>query len=63
MDSQLEKIRARQLARMMSRLREINTPQITLEAVEKGFNFFYMDVAQLLTGTKENNHEKNNFNK
>ena len=59
MEKQLEKIRARQLARLMTKLREINTPQITMEAVGRGFNYFYMDVAELLTGTKESNDKSN----
>jgi hypothetical protein len=58
MERTLEKIRARQLARLMAKLREINTPQITIEAVERGFNYFYMDIANLLTGTKESSNDK-----
>lgn len=60
MEKQLEKIRARQLARLMTKLREINTPQITMEAIERGFNYFYMDVADLITGTKESHNDKSN---
>lgn len=60
MEKQLEKIRSRQLARLMTKLREINTPQITMEAVERGFNYFYMDAAELITGTKESNDKSNN---
>lgn len=59
MDKQLEKIRARQLARLMAKLREINTPKITMEAVERGFNYFYMDIAELITATKEYNDKSN----
>ena len=60
MEKQLEKIRSRQLARLMTKLREINTPQITMEAVERGFNYFYMDAAELIIGTKESNDKSNN---
>lgn len=59
MEEQLEKIRARQLARLMAKLREINTPAVILETVERGFNYFYMDAADLLTGTKESNDKFN----
>ena len=59
MENKLEKIRARQLARLMTKLRAINTPEITMEAVERGFNYFYMDMSAIITGTKESNDQFN----
>tara|TARA_R110002126_G_scaffold67176_1_gene170473 strand:- start:7892 stop:8074 length:183 start_codon:yes stop_codon:yes gene_type:complete len=59
MKEKLEKIRARQLKRLMVKLREINTPKITMEAVERGFNYFYMDMSDVITGTKESNDQFN----
>lgn len=52
----LEKIRARQLARMMSALREIKTPRIIQDAVEKHFNFFYQDADTLINGIQDNDY-------
>lgn len=59
MEEKLEKIRARQLKRLMVKLREINTPKITMEAVERGWNYFFEDMSDVLTGTKESNDQFN----
>lgn len=58
-EQRLEKIRARQLARMMSALREVSTPMIVQQAVERHFNYFFEDTKQLIKGTKDQNDKSN----
>lgn len=57
-EQRLEKIRARQLARMMSALREVNTAMIIQQAVERHFNYFFEDTKQLIKGTKDHYDKK-----
>jgi len=58
-NKELEQIKNRQLARLMNELRAINTPQIIQDAVGKYFNFMYLDIKSLISGTKENNDKYN----
>lgn len=55
----LEQIKDRQLARLMTELRSVNTPQIIQDAVGKYFNFMYLDIKDLITGTKAQNENSN----
>lgn len=57
MELRIEKIRARQLARMMSALREVNSPAIIQQAVERYFNYFYQDVVEAIKVTKDQNEQ------
>ena len=52
-EQRLERIRARQLARMMSLLREVNAATIIQQAVERHFNFYHEDVKQVINGAKD----------
>ncbi len=58
-NERLEQIKNRQLARLMNELRAVNTPQIIQDAVGKYFNFMYLDIKDLINGTKAN-HDKSN---
>lgn len=42
----IDKIRSRQLGRLIGQLKEVKTPQVILDAVEKYWNFFYQDIIQ-----------------
>lgn len=55
---QIKKIKARQLGRLIQQLKQINTSQIVIDAVEKYFNFFLIDVLDLLDSEK-NTKSKN----
>ena len=56
----LKKIKSRQLGRLMEQLKAVNTPQIVLDAVEKYWNYFYLDVQQLTQEIKENDGSRYN---
>lgn len=42
----IDKIRSRQLGRLIGQLKEVKTPQVILDVVEKYWNFFYQDIMQ-----------------
>jgi hypothetical protein len=56
----LKKIKSRQLGRLMEQLKSVNTPQIVLDAVEKYWNYFYLDVQQLIQENQENDKYNKN---
>lgn len=58
----IKNIKTRQLGRLMKELKSVNTPQIILDAVEKYWNFFYLDVANEinLKGNSGNDKKTNN---
>jgi len=53
----IKHIKTRQLGRLMKELRSVNTPQIILDAVEKYWNFFYLDIETEIN--KQGNSGKN----
>jgi len=55
----LTKIKSRQLGRLIGQLKAINTPQITLDAVEKYWNFFYLDIQDLIKENQANDQSNN----
>jgi hypothetical protein len=62
---QIKQIKSRQLGRLITQLKAVNTPQIIIDATEKYFNFFYLDILELenqrKSGTKNDKSNKNNF--
>lgn len=59
---QIKQIKSRQLGRLITQLKAVNTPQIIIDATEKYFNFFYLDILEILqlenqrkSGTKNDN--------
>lgn len=54
---QIKQIKSRQLGRLINQLKAVNTPQIIIDATEKYFNFFYLDILEL---TKENKRKSGN---
>ena len=45
---QIKQIKSRQLGRLITQLKAVNTPQIIIDATEKYFNFFYLDILEIL---------------
>jgi hypothetical protein len=56
----IKQIKTRQLGRLMKELKSVNTPQIILDAVEKYWNFFYLDVQNQITENQENDKSRKN---
>ena len=50
----IKQIKTRQLGRLMKELKSVNTPQIILDAVEKYWNFFYLDIQNQIQENQEN---------
>ena len=57
---QIKQVKSRQLGRLINQLKAVNTPQIIIDATEKYFNFFYLDILEL---TKENQRKSGNYEK
>lgn len=56
---EIEKIKKRQLGRLMGELKSVNTPQIIKDAVEKYWNFCYLDILDCVNkGNYGNSHQK-----
>jgi len=58
----IKQIKTRQLGRLMKELKSVSTPQIILDAVEKYWNFFYLDIQDSVNqqGNSGNNHDTEN---
>jgi hypothetical protein len=63
---QIKQIKSRQLGRLITQLKAVNTPQIIIDATEKYFNFFYLDLLEILqlenqrkSGTKNDKSNQN----
>jgi hypothetical protein len=50
---EIKQIKTRQLGRLMKELKAVNTPQIILDAVEKYWNFCYLDTINCVNQNKE----------
>lgn len=60
----LDKIKSRQLGRLVGELKKINTSQIVIDGVEKYFNYFYLDILDSIKQNKGNSgtYDKSNTN-
>lgn len=56
----LHKLHNRHLARCLSRLNEINTAQIIIEAVKKEFSYYTTDIKEQVLTSNFYNHDKSN---
>ena len=56
----LNKLHNRHLARCLSRLNEINTAQIIIEAVKKEFSYYTTDIKEQVLTSNFYNHDKSN---
>ncbi len=54
----IDKIRSRQLGRLIGQLKEVKTPQVILDAVEKYWNFFYQDIIQEIQDNDKSNQAR-----
>ena len=54
----IKHIKTRQLGRLMKELKSVNTPQIILDAVEKYWNFFYLDIQNQIEEIQGNDKSK-----
>ena len=50
---EIKQVKTRQLGRLMKELKAVNTPQIILDAVEKYWNFCYLDIVDCINQTQE----------
>ena len=46
---QIKQIKSRQLGRLITQLKAVNTPQIIIDAAEKYFNYFLLDTLDLIS--------------
>lgn len=56
----IKHIKTRQLGRLMKELKAVNTPQIILDAVEKYWNFFYMDIEEAIKSGNSGKYDSSN---
>ena len=56
----LNKLHNRHLARCLSRLNEINTAQIIIDAVKKEFSYYTTDIKDQVLTSNFYNHDKSN---
>jgi hypothetical protein len=59
----LDKIKSRQLGRLVGELKKINTSQIVIDGVEKYFNYFYLDILDSIKQNEGNSGTYDNSNK
>lgn len=55
MEQDINRLHNRHVARILDSLKEINIPQIAIDAVKREFSFYTNDIKQVLTSNKENN--------
>ena len=58
----LNKLHNRHLAKCLSRLNEINTAQIIIDAVKKEFSYYTTDIKEQVLTSNFYNHDKSNTN-
>jgi len=51
---ELDRLRARHIAKITTKLKEANIPEIAVEAVAKEMNYFAADVKENILGIREN---------
>ena len=56
----LNKLHNRHLAKCLSRLNEINTAQIIIDAVKKEFSYYTTDIKEQVLTSNFYNHDKSN---
>jgi hypothetical protein len=57
--NKISKTKSRQLGRLIEQLKKINTSQIVVDGVEKYFNFFYLDIIEIIKENQDNNDKSN----
>ena len=61
MEQEINRLHNRHVAKILSSLKEINIPEIALEAVKREFSFYTNDIKQqVLTSNKDKSNDKYN---
>jgi hypothetical protein len=60
MEEQINKLHNRHLAKLLSQLNEIKTPQIIIEAVKKQLSYYTNDIKQQVLISKSNHYDNSN---
>ena len=60
MEEQINKLHNRHLAKLLSRLNEIKTPQIIIEAVKKQLSYYTTDIKEQVLTSNLNHYDKSN---
>ena len=60
MEEQINRLHNRHLAKLLSQLNEIKTPQIIIEAVKKEFSYYTTDIKEQVLTSNFYNHDKSN---
>jgi len=59
MEQEINKLHNRHTAKIITKLQEINTAEIVIDAVKRQFSFYTNDIKnQVLASNKVNNHDK-----
>ena len=60
MEEQINRLHNRHLAKLLSRLNEIKTPQIIIEAVKKQLSYYTNDIQEQVLTSNSNHYDKSN---
>ena len=58
MEEQINKLHNRHLAKLLTRLNEIKTPQIIIEAVKKQLSYYTTDIKEQVLTSNFNHYDK-----
>jgi hypothetical protein len=60
MEEQINRLHNRHLAKLLSQLNEINTPQIIIDTIKKQLSFYTKDIKEQVLTSNFSNHDKSN---
>lgn len=60
MEEQINRLHNRHLAKLLSQLNEIKTPQIIIEAVKKQLSYYTTDIKEQVLTSNFNHYDKSN---
>ena len=60
MEEQINRLHNRHLAKLLSRLNEIKTPQIIIESVKKQLSYYTNDIKEQVLTSNSNHYDKSN---
>lgn len=60
MEEQINRLHNRHLAKLLSQLNEIKTPQIIIEAVKKQLSYYTNDIKEQVLTSNSNYYDKSN---
>ena len=59
-EEQINRLHNRHLAKLLSQLNEVKTPQIIIEAVKKQLSYYTTDIKEQVLTSNLNNYDKSN---